>query len=273
MSREFFGSLTLVVSLLSLGLTGQIQFKESSLPKSHFLFEEFDQLVGAHSISRKKQNINLDFSSTNNYIQFESSQKLGQGKLIDLFIVKTKKYTHDLNIFNNYHNHLLFLFFEDRIEIRSRNLNIVSAVEDFGETMAKLKKSKQNFKMTKEQQDSLKLSFIQCEQFQKNTLNCVGIFEPQSIVLHLKFRIRVTIQNSNNESVFHELVIVKNLKFLAPIQRLLKSALMINGHKNKRKWDRKKLDFKPKSISLFSGPPKDQANIIIVIRSQNGHFL
>lgn len=272
MYRGYLG-LFFIQVLLYVSINSQIQFRASSLPKSKFVSEIYHPELGPYSFAREKQNIKIDFGSSKNYVELESSFVLDNGHLIDLYIIKTRKYTYDLNILNNYYNHILICVFADRIDVYTRDFTLLSRINSIPDMVSNLKKSKQKFKMTEDQKSSLKIEHVQCEKFQMNTLNCITILEPLSIVLHWKFSIKVLDQRSKEDIIYKEIKIQHKVHFLAPIQRLLKGSLMINGSKNTRKWDRDNMDFKTKHIDLFLGPPKELSDLIISITGTNGYFL
>jgi hypothetical protein len=159
------------------------------------------------------------------------------------------------------------------VEIYTRDLRLLLKIENFPELLTKIKKSKQKFEITDEEKNSLRIEHVQCEQFQKNTLNCITVLEPLSIVLHWKFSIKIMNQKSETNIIFKDIQVNEKIEFLAPFKRLLKGSLMINGRKNTRKWDKKNFEFKTKCIDIYLGPPKELSDIVVIIESLNGYFM
>lgn len=247
--------------------------KKPSLPKSNFVNEVFDPSTGPYSYSRKKQTIPIDFANTNNFIEPETTLQLEDAKVLEIFIIKSRNYTHDNSIFNNFYKHLVVVAFEDRVEIRTRNLKPLLVLDKLGVLIFESTKPKMKLPVSQEDKDKFILKHIQCEQFLKNTVNCVGVFDPKDIIVHFKFTIKVNPLKDADSNMQKNIKILHKVWTLAPLERLISGGLLINGTKNTRKWDQADFAFDLKSIQLFQGQPKDEQNLVVVLRSHTDFFL
>lgn len=221
----------------------------NKLSKKHFIIEKTDYKKGTQSISIKKKEVMINFESPETYIDFENRQTLTKNNLIDLFIIKTKKYNYNNDLLNSYYEHILIFFYQDKIEVRSKNFEIL---------------------YEKDIEDDKTIILANCEQFKKNVVNCFYTDSNDDIMSFPIFFKVTKIRNEQNY-IFNELSIKVKPKFVGNIVPYLQKGYLFEGAKRIR--NKNEFEFNPIKFSIFCSSKDNKTHFYLIFENSKSHFL